>query len=106
MLVVTWIRERILLLKSVARLGVLQAGNAEELSYFYFDENGNRMGGFAPHRAGVAIVSPIIPVFCNPKNPAKHRPGFAFLFHGFVVAGSWHLPRKLSQQSDENTVSE
>ena len=103
MLVVTWIRERILLMKSVARLGMLTAAKDGDLSYWYYDEDGNRLGGVARHHAGVAILSPITPIFCSRKNSAKHRPGFAFLFHGFVVMDSRHLPAELMRQ-DRNIV--
>ena len=105
MLVTTWIRERILLLKSVARLGVVVAAHGGEFSYWFYDEHGDRLGGFAPHRAGVAIISPFIPVFWNPKNSTKHRPGFAFLFHGFVVTDSRHLPPELIQHRNRDTIA-
>ncbi len=95
MLATEWVRERWLLLKGVARLGVLVSGAGRELSYWFYDEKGDRLGGIAPHHAGVTIVSPYIPIFCNPKKSERHRAGFAFLFHRFVVVDSKHLPREL-----------
>ena len=91
MICTIWVQERFLLRNCEVRLGMLMMKQGEELSYWFFDNEGARMGGVATRMGGIALASPFIPVFCKPGKPEKHRAGFAFLFHRFAVVDSRHL---------------
>jgi hypothetical protein len=98
MICTIWMQERLLLRRCEVRLGMLAMKQGEELSYWFFGDEGVRMGGMATRMGGIALASPFIPVFCKPGKPEKHRAGFAFLFHRFAVVDSRHLSQQFIEQ--------
>ena len=86
-----WLVERVLLQRADIGLGGIHAlFGPGEVTYEYFDRNGDRRGGMATIFS--SIVSPLSPVFIHTRLLHFSLPGFAFLFHRFTVVDSRHLP--------------
>jgi len=87
----TWVTERVLLRTSQMRLGIVHSRMGDgEWSYEYFDFEKQRRGGTAfPWNR---ITHQLMPVFVDAKTGEKSKPGFAFIFHKFVLTDSRHKP--------------
>ncbi len=99
LLMTRWVRERVLLRGCTVCLGMVVSQPGErELGYWFYDDQRNRVGGIAPYYPWTVLKSPLVPIFVNPKNWESHKPGFAFMFHRFVVTDARHLPAALLTQ--------
>ncbi|MFZ0478789.1 MAG: hypothetical protein WAL71_06535 [Terriglobales bacterium] len=91
----SWAAERILLRRSEIRLGVIHSRMGDgEWSYEYFDLQKQRRGGTAfPWNR---ITHRIMPVFVDSRTGERSKPGFAFIFHRFILAETRHMPSATS----------
>jgi len=87
----TWAAERILLRRSEMRLGIIHSRMGDgEWSYEYFDLQKQRRGGTAfPWNR---ITHRVMPVFVDSGTGERSKPGFAFIFHRFILVETRHIP--------------
>jgi hypothetical protein len=91
----TWAAERILLRRSEMRLGIIHSRMGDgEWSYEYFDLQKQRRGGTA--FPWDRITHRVMPVFVDSGTGDRSKPGFAFIFHRFILTETRHMPSTTS----------
>jgi hypothetical protein len=92
-----WFRERLLLRKAGVGVGHAHAqmGN-NEITYEYFDRDGERRGGSAFPFGAVSLS---FPVFVHEDDPDFSKPGFGFLFHKFSVIDARNVPSSVMAEA-------
>ena len=98
-----WLHERLLLRKAEVGVGLGHAQlDNQEITYEYFDRDGERRGGSA---FPFGQVSHTFPVFMHENDPDFSKPGFGFLFHKFSVIDAKSVPSSVLMAVQRNVAA-
>jgi hypothetical protein len=87
-----WAHERYVIKKQIPVLGLLSSTRENLVRYqFFFD--GERYGDMGNY-FGWSSISPLIVVFVDPQNPARHEPSFNLVFHSVEIMDRVHWPEE------------